>query len=243
MRDYFKARLGWGAGLDALSDAQAGRLCKALWAYAGRGETNRLDGAEGALLSVFVTELRQDSEHFEKVSRARSKAGTASAMARQTNANKTEQQEHVLTKGTYVDKANKPERNEHMLAYVQKEEAQPRSREVGGGFLTEDEADSLAIALQEVYDAAERAGFPNNPATMDKLTELSASFSPARVIAALDIATERGKTSIGYLRGILSRENAEPEAAPQDLPIVSFDSAEGEPEGVSVAGMPNIRLV
>lgn len=244
MQDYFKARVCWRGGLKTLSDAEAGRFCKALWDYAATGEVRCLDGREGAILSMCLEEMRRDAEHREKVSQARSKAGTASGISRRTKVNKT----------------NKSEQNEHMLTYVQQEEKEKRpplepplvkekevgracAREGDGGFLTDEEADSLASALQDVYDAAERAGFPANPATLDKLTELAAAYSPARVLSALDVATERGKTSVGYLRGILAREAPEEAPAPPALPVMRFDREAGEPAGIPVPGLPGVRLV
>lgn len=244
MKDYFKARICWRGGLKTLSDAEAGRFCKALWDYAATGEVRCLDGREGAILSMCLEEMRRDAEHLEKVSQARSRAGTASGISRRTNMNKK----------------NKSEQNEHMLTYVQHEEKEkpspPRppiskekevvracAREGGDGFLTEAEADSLARALQEVYDAAERVGFPANPATLDKLTELAAAYSPARVLDALDVAAERGKSSVGYLRGILAREAPEEAPAPPALPVMRFDREAGEPAGIPVPGLPGVRLV
>ena len=249
MRDYFKARIAWGAGLSSLSDAEAGRLCKALWAYADSGETICLEGIEGAMLSMFSSELRKDLEHFQKVSLARSKDGTASGLSRRTNANKTsicKQNEHMLNNQTNVHDTNICKQNEQMPTYVQQKEKEVGRACVGDGFLTDEEADSLAGALQDVYDAAERAGFPTNPATLDKLTALAAEYSPPRVISALDVATERGKTSICYLRGILERKSSDSLTANKDsspLPVFSFGRTDGEPEGIEVPGMPHIRLV
>ena len=247
MKDYFKARICWRGGLKTLSDAEAGRFCKALWDYAATGEVRCLDGREGAILSMCLEEMRRDAEHREKVSQARSRAGTASGISRRTNMNKK----------------NKSEQNEHMLTYVQHEEKEKpspprppiskekeawraRAHEGGDGFLTDEEADSLAGALQAVYDAAERAGFPVNPATLDKLTALASAYSPSKVLEALDVSTERGKSSIGYLRGILERQapaDAPKNDDPPSLPVVFFDRAEDEPEGTAIPGMPKIRLV
>lgn len=249
MKDYFKARVCWRGGLKTLSDAEAGRFCKALWDYAATGEARCLDGREGAILSMCLEEMRRDAEHREKVSQARSRAGTASGISRRTNMNKTnksEQNEHAVT---YVQQEEKEKPSPpHPLIVKEKEAGGACAREGdGGGFLTEAEADSLAGALQEVYDAAEHAGFPANPATLDKLTELAAAYSPARVLSALDVAAERGKSSVGYLRGILAREcqaeALEATPSPPALPVLRFDRVEGEPEGVKVPGLPNIRLV
>ena len=246
--DYFKARTNWRGGVETLSDAEAGRLFKSLLQYAETEEAPSLGGREGVLLSMFLAELRRDVEKRDRISKSRANAGKSGGLAK---ASKCQQM---------LANASKCQQMPDLPAFEEKEKPSPPhppvkekeagracAREGGGGFLTDEEADSLASALQDVYDSAEHAGFPANPATLDKLTALAAAYSPARVISALDVATERGKTSIGYLRGILERDGqAEAlEAAPSSpaLPVLRFDREEGEPEGVKVPGLPNIRLV
>lgn len=247
--DYFKARTNWRGGVETLSDAEAGRLFKSLLQYAETEEAPSLGGREGVLLSMFLAELRRDVEKRDRISKSRANAGKSGGMAKASkckqmlaNASKCQQMPSLPA----FEEKEKPSPPHPPIK--EKEVGRACAREGGGdGFLTDEEADSLASALQDVYDAAEHAGFPANPATLDKLTALAAAYSPARVISALDVATERGKTSIGYLRGILERDGqAEAlEAAPSSpaLPVLRFDRAEGEPEGVKVPGLPNIRLV
>ena len=235
--DYFKARTNWRGGVETLSDAEAGRLFKSLLQYAETEEAPSLGGREGVLLSMFLAELRRDVEKRDRISKSRANAGKSGGMAKASKC------KHLLAN------ASKCQQMPSLPAFEEKEVGRACAREGGGGdgFLTDDEADSLASALQDVYDAAKHAGFPANPATLDKLTALAAAYSPARVISALDVATERGKTSIGYLRGILERnDQAEAlEEAPSSpaLPVLRFDRVDGEPEGVKVPGLPHVRLV
>ena len=248
--DYFKARTNWRGGVETLSDAEAGRLFKSLLQYAETEEAPSLGGREGVLLSMFLAELRRDVEKRDRISKSRANAGKSGGLAKASkcqqmpaNASKCQQMPDLPA----FEEKEKPS-PPHPPIVKEKEAGRACAREGGGdGFLTDEEADSLASALQDVYDAAEHAGFPANPATLDKLTALAAAYSPARVISALDVATERGKTSIGYLRGILERDGqAEAlEAAPSSpaLPVLRFDRVEGEPEGMRVPGLPNVRLV
>lgn len=247
--DYFKARTNWRGGVETLSDAEAGRLFKSLLQYAEIEEAPSLGGREGVLLSMFLAELRRDVEKRDRISKSRANAGKSGGMAKASkckqmlaNASKC----HQMPSLPAFEEKEKPF-PPHPLIVKEKEVGRACAREGGGGFLTDDEADSLASALQDVYDAAEHAGFPNNPATLDKLTELASAYSPARVLAALDVAAERGKSSVGYLRGILAREGQaealEATPSPPALPVFRFDRVDGEPEGVKVPGLPNIRLV
>lgn len=62
MNDWFKARNIWGAAILALSDAEAGRLMKALWTYTMTGEQQNLSGAEKAIFAMILMTLGQDEK-------------------------------------------------------------------------------------------------------------------------------------------------------------------------------------
>ena len=66
MQDWFKARNIWGASIDALSDDEAGRLAKAVWAYTMRGEMRELSGAVGAVFALILMTLQQDERMMPK---------------------------------------------------------------------------------------------------------------------------------------------------------------------------------
>ena len=59
---WFKARLEWLDTLLLLSDAEAGKLMKALWLYQGRGTAPALRGKSALVFSLFSSRLRQDEE-------------------------------------------------------------------------------------------------------------------------------------------------------------------------------------
>ena len=242
---YFKARTNWRGGVETLSDAEAGRLFKSLLQFAETEEAPLLGGREGVLLSMFLAELRTDVEKRDRISKSRANAGKSVGMAKASKCKQMLASASKCQQMPSLPALEEKEKNPPLEPPLSKakEAARVRACEDGGGFLTDEEADALAGALQEVYDAAARAGFPANPATLDKLTALAAAYSPARVISALDVATERGKTSIGYLRGILEREAPEEARREASLPVLCFDRAEGEPEDKPVPGLPSIRLV
>ena len=62
MNEYFKARKIWRAGIEALSDAEAGRLMKALWKYADTGAKQNLTGNEKFIFAMCTAEIDKDSE-------------------------------------------------------------------------------------------------------------------------------------------------------------------------------------
>ena len=68
MNDWFKARNIWGAAILTLSDAEAGRLAKAIWGYTMSGEEQNLSGAEKGLFAMIQMQLDQDAQRDADIS-------------------------------------------------------------------------------------------------------------------------------------------------------------------------------
>ena len=83
---------------------------------------------------------------------------------------------------------------------------------VGGNNVTSEfeldpeEASKIQQDQNEILNAAEQAGFPQNEATMAKLIDMYAEFGKEKVLEGIDICVNRGKISPGYLRGCLTRD-------------------------------------
>lgn len=89
MKEWFKARNIWGAAIQALSDAEAGRLMKALWKYTMTGEQQNLSGSEKVIFALILMTLSQDEEQANDLSRKRAEAGSLGGrqkVANQANA-------------------------------------------------------------------------------------------------------------------------------------------------------------
>ena len=86
MKEWFKARNVWGAAIQTLSDAEAGRLMKALWAYTMTGEEPNLSGAEKGIMALIMLTLSQDEEQTAEISRKRAEAGAIGGKQRVINA-------------------------------------------------------------------------------------------------------------------------------------------------------------
>lgn len=90
MQEWFKARNIWGAAILALSDAEAGRLAKALWQYTMTGELTELSGAEKGIFALILMTLNQDEANNAELSKKRALAGSIGGkqkIANQANAN------------------------------------------------------------------------------------------------------------------------------------------------------------
>lgn len=90
MQEWFKARNIWGAAILALSDAEAGRLAKALWQYTMTGELTELSGAEKGIFALILMTLSQDEANNAELSKKRALAGSIGGkqkVANQASAN------------------------------------------------------------------------------------------------------------------------------------------------------------
>ena len=92
MKDWFKARNIWGAAILALSDAEAGRLMKALWMYTMTGEQQNLSGAEKAIFAMILMTLGQDEQKDANISTVRAAAGSTGG--KQTQAKRANGSKH-----------------------------------------------------------------------------------------------------------------------------------------------------
>ena len=85
MKEWFKARNIWGAAIMTLSDAEAGRLAKALWAYTMTGEEQNLSGAEKGIFALITMTLSQDDYKDSDISEKRASAGSKGGKQKAAN--------------------------------------------------------------------------------------------------------------------------------------------------------------
>lgn len=211
-----------------LDDQERGRLLAAMVAYVQTGSSGADERIQGNERYIWPT-VRGFLDAALRTRKSRATSGAAGGSKRkQTQANavllkQTEANENLL-KQTEAN-GSKSKQNEFCLSKCKQTEAnddllppgEPSSDAVPSQLyafqpdpplLSESEAEASAAALNQVYDLAWRSGFPNNPATLDKLTALSAEFSPEEVMQAINIASENGSAKISYLRAVLKNRAA-----------------------------------
>lgn len=74
------------------------------------------------------------------------------------------------------------------------------------------DGDDLHLIQQdhnEILDAAEDAGFPNNQATYDMIIELYSDYGKESVLNGIRACVEQGKTSVAYLKGCCKNSGKE----------------------------------
>jgi hypothetical protein len=202
MDEWFKARLIWHKGIEALSDAEAGRLAKALWKFAATGEVENLGGGEKFAFAMCRATLEQDMQRRDEISEVRSKAGKNGAKQKKANGNKIS--------NCFSEKANESKKNNCPQKEIRNKNNippyNPPTGGIGGG---EDELLAISEQNNRVYDKAQACGFVCNMATLDRLTALIASHGADSVFSALDECVKAQASNFRYLEKVLENKKAE----------------------------------
>jgi hypothetical protein len=208
MKEWFKARNIWGAAFLSLSDAEAGRLAKALWQYTMTGEQPNLSGAEKASFALFQFTLSQDENEQDNLSRIRANAGSKGGKQKQanvaidsfatneqanvaiaTNKNKNKEEEKEIDNNHSSARANPFTVSEHELA-----EALERDR--------------------QIEDASRAWGLPCNEGNMIKARDMAREYTLEWLLRAIETAGNGKEQTWRYVAGILKswKDNGGPDA-------------------------------
>ena len=198
-QEYVPVFWDWIEVTGELNDQEKGRLIDAMVMYSRGGDwQDRIKGNERYLFPAF----RQQIERARTMSELRADAGATGGKQAQANASKAKQIQ------ANASKRKQTQANESKIAKKEEEKKEVATTGGGGGFLTDDEAQAISASLDEVYSEAERCGFTCTAREIDELTALSSEHGAERVCDAIRIASDRGKPNLGYLRGILARDES-----------------------------------
>ena len=198
-QEYVPVFWDWIEVTGELNDQEKGRLIDAMVMYSRGGDwQDRIKGNERYLFPAFQMQIERAREKSDK----RADAGATGGKQAQANASKAKQIQ------ANASKRKQTQANASKIAKKEEEKKEVATTGCGGGFLTEDEAQSLSARLDEVYAEAERCGFTCTAREIDELTALAAEHGTERVCDAIRIASDRGKPNLGYLRGILARDES-----------------------------------
>lgn len=153
MKEWFKARNIWGAAIETLSDAEAGRLMKALWHYTMTGELLTLSGAEKGIFALILMTLSQDEERESEISEKRASAGSLGGKQRIANASKSKQ----MQANDFDDEANQANaliRNKSQNKNKEQEKEKDKEKEIRR---------FTPPTLQDVQDYCRERGNKVNP--------------------------------------------------------------------------------
>lgn len=197
MIKYVKIFCDMSGTVDVLSDAEAGRLLKAILHYGMDGTDDQLPGQEKLVFQMLRAQIDRDRESYAQKAQRNRENGSKGGRPRKPTGT---QQNPVGFQKTQQN-PTKPTKSQDKDKDKDKSSPLPPSQ----GDDDDDDDDLMLIARRHsaVYDAAERAGFPMSGATMDKLTELISLYGADAVDNALDSCVEYGARSIAYLRKVL----------------------------------------
>lgn len=240
MMKYVKVYYDLTETIDELSDAEAGRLLKALLEYGATGEARALSGQERFVFKMVKAQIDRDRQGYaERAERNRINGSKGGRPAKPTGFTENPEKPTGLQKNRKKPTGanNKDKEDIAVAIYAHTRESG------GGGFLGEDEADALADDLNAVLDAAHDAGFPDNQATFDRLTALCADYTADWVQKGIAVCVERGQSNPGFLAGVLRRyqeqggpDGQQKRVEPQSRPLFTADDrpvAPGDPSKMS----------
>lgn len=195
MIKYVKIFCDISETVDVLSDAEAGRLLKAMLHYGMDGTVDQLPGQEKLVFCILKAQIDRDRESYDQKSQRNRENGAKGGRPKKP----TETQENPVGFAKSEKNPQKPTKRQDK----DKEYIPPYSPPTGG---EDDEDELLAIAEghNAVFDRARECGFDLNQATLDRLTDLIGVHGADRVLSALDDCLEHGAKSLAYLRKVLA---------------------------------------
>jgi hypothetical protein len=115
MKEWFKARNIWRGAFEALSDAEAGRLAKALWRYTTTGEQENLSGSEKAIFAMLIFTLQTDEKESAELSATRAASGSKGGKQKLANlANANFATEEVANLANVANKNKNKNKNKNI---------------------------------------------------------------------------------------------------------------------------------
>ena len=190
MNDWFKARTIWGAAFMSLSDAEAGRLAKALWTYTMTGEQLNLSGAEKGIFAMILMTLGQDEQDAADISRKRAVAGSIGG--KQIQANRSKQKQIEASEAiACIKNQNK-----------NKEKEEDKDNNNNGWLTDTDIAESLNRDRQ-IEEIARRWGLPYSEGHMLKARDLASTYTLDWVLKAIERSGNGERQTWAYVEGIL----------------------------------------
>lgn len=207
----------WDAIQD-LSSAERGELVTALMDYAKTGEAPTLDNTALRIsFRLLSAKIDRDTERYAKKCKQNQENRTGKTGGRSSTTVNDGQRPLTVGKKspetvTVTETVNETVNETVVVAETVTERAHARNDNDDGGRTDEPSQELVTISEQhnEVFDAAQRAGFPMTAADMDKAVTFMADYSPEWVLEAVRRASggTREQRCWRYVGGILRRWKA-----------------------------------
>lgn len=213
MSSYIKVFCDMSETVDELSDAEAGRLFKALLHYGNDETVDQLPGQEKIVYKILKATIDRDREAYNRKAQAQRENGAKGGRPRKPK----ETHNNPKKPMGFENNPNNPNPQEKEKEYIPPySPPQWGYRGGGGGFADEDELLEQSEANQEVYDLAADAGFAANTSTLDKLTGLIASHGAEAVKYGIGVCVDAQKVDLRYLRKVCENYGKERPSSPPE---------------------------
>ena len=173
---YIRIPLKHRRSIDELSDPEAGRLMKALMHYAESGVVDQMPGKESGAFAFLRDLVDEDKAKSER------------------NA------------ATYRENGKKGGRPKNQSGYEKTKAVFEKPKRLHNIIEDEDDIARTQEEHNELFTAAERAGFPVTGATMDALVDLYASHGKQAVLDGIRSCVDHSVLTLAYLRACLARK-------------------------------------
>ena len=222
MKEWFKARNVWGAAITALSDEEAGRLVKAIWAYTMNGKITEIDGAGKGIFALILMTLGQDEERDAEISAKRSKATEEYRHQKNVGDNKKDQMISSDIKSNQLI-SNDDNKNKNKSKNKNKEQESESD-----SFMDADDAQEIQNDHNRILDAAEDAGFKMSNDVRAALIALYADNGLEKMLEALKSCVDHGAPNLAYLKAVLKGESKKKVVNAQKFTQRDYDEVQDE---------------
>lgn len=181
MLDYIKLHANALKAYKRLSDTEFGRAVRAVLQYLEDGTEASLPGKESIMYDVLREQLEQDAAEYER------KCSIQRENGRKGGRPRVKPTESEKTHG-FLKNPTKPNETQKTHIYIDDDDNIARTQE----------------EHNELFTAAERAGFPVTGATMDALVDLYASHGKQAVLDGIKSCVDHSVLTLAYLRACLA---------------------------------------
>lgn len=211
MSSYIKVFCDMSETVDELSDAEAGRLFKALLHYGNDETVDQLPGQEKIVYKILKATIDRDREAYNRKMQAQRENGAKGGRPRKPK----ETHDNPKKPMGFEKNPNNPNPQEKEKEYIPPY-SPPKGASGGGGFADEDELLEQSERNAEVYDLAADAGFTSNTATLNALTALIADFGAETVKYGIGQCVEAQALNLRYLRKVCENYGQERPSSPPE---------------------------
>lgn len=214
MGEYIKVFCDMSETVDELSDAEAGRLFKALLHYGGKLQTvDQLPGQEKLIFKILKAQIDRDREAFKRKANAVRENGKLGGRPPKNLKKPTETKENLKKpkKPTWFSE-NQNSQDKDINNIPPYNPPTGGEGDDGDGFASPEELSAIQQQHDTVFAAALRAGFPDNSATLDRLARLIGEHGADAVVAALDECVDSCAPNFRYLSAVLKNAGKRQEA-------------------------------